>query len=95
MGPGDAAEDRRSAVLLLSTDLFLARKPFTNAFLDWTSSNASSHEGLHAEYGPKTDGTRNLLKERIIYTAAWTLDEVLPNIPKSAESVSTEAWPLE
>jgi len=54
---------------------------FTDAFLDWTSSNASSHEGLRAAYGPKTDGTRNLLKERLIYAAAWTLDEALPNIP--------------
>ncbi len=54
---------------------------FTHAFLDWTKSAASHHEGTAAGYGALTDGTRNRLSERIVFTAAWHLAEVLPNIP--------------
>ncbi len=54
---------------------------FTHAFLDWTKSAASYHEGTTAGYGALTDGTRNRLSERIVFTAAWHLPEVLPNIP--------------
>lgn len=54
---------------------------FVNAFLDWTSSNAVSHENARASYGALTDGSRNPLNERIVYTAAWTLAEALPNLP--------------
>ncbi|MBV9471233.1 MAG: hypothetical protein JOZ57_18490 [Abitibacteriaceae bacterium] len=54
---------------------------FTNASLDWTASAASSQEGTRAPYNALTDGTRNRLQERIVYAAAWHLDEVLPNIP--------------
>jgi hypothetical protein len=54
---------------------------FVNAFLDWTSSAASSHNGAAASYGVLTDGTRNRLAERLIYTAAWHLPEVFPNLP--------------
>lgn len=62
--------------------LFLPRENlFAGAFLDWTRSGASSIEGLSATYGPKTDGARNPLRERLVYTAAWSLDETLPNIP--------------
>ena len=54
---------------------------FAGTFLDWTASQASRHEELHAAYDPRTDGSRNLLRERLVYTAAWHLDETLPNIP--------------
>ncbi|MEI7731510.1 MAG: DUF5696 domain-containing protein [Verrucomicrobiota bacterium] len=54
---------------------------FVNAFLDWSSSSASSFNGVAASYGALTDGTRNRLSERIIYTAAWHLAEVFPNLP--------------
>jgi len=54
---------------------------FVGAFLDWTNSQAFSQDGTHAMYEPRTDGTRNLLHERLIFTAAWHLDETLPNIP--------------
>ena len=54
---------------------------FVNAFLDWTASNASSHDGVRANYGALTDGSRNPLKERVIYTAAWHFAETLPSIP--------------
>jgi hypothetical protein len=61
---------------------FLSRENlFAGAFLDWTQSHSSGIEGLQATYGAKTDGTRNPLHERLVYTAAWTLDETLPNIP--------------
>ncbi|WP_165227259.1 DUF5696 domain-containing protein [Aquisphaera insulae] len=54
---------------------------FVAANLDWTASNASHHDGGAASYLPLTDGRRNPLRERLIYSAAWNLDEVLPNIP--------------
>jgi hypothetical protein len=54
---------------------------FVNAFLDWTASSASSHSGSKANYGALTDGTRNRLGERVVFSAAWHLAEVLPNLP--------------
>jgi len=54
---------------------------FAGAFLDWTASGASSQDGTRARYEARTDGTRNLLRERLIYTVAWHLAETLPNIP--------------
>ena len=37
--------------------------------------------GRGPAYDARTDGTRNLLRERLVYTAAWHLAETLPNIP--------------
>jgi len=54
---------------------------FAAALLDWTASAASSHNGTKATYDPLTDGTRVLLNERVLLTAAWHLAEVLPNPP--------------
>ena len=54
---------------------------FVNALLDWTASTASAHDGTQAAYHALTDGRRNLLRERVLFTAAWHLDEVLPNPP--------------
>ena len=54
---------------------------FAGSLLDWTYSQASSQNRMQASYEPLTDGTRSLLRERLIYTAAWHLDETLPNIP--------------
>lgn len=58
-----------------------AENLFVNAILDWTDSHATAHDGLRAIYHPMTDGTRNPLRERIVFTAAWHMAEVLPNIP--------------
>lgn len=58
-----------------------AENLFVNAFLDWTASGASSLDGARAIYGPLTDGSRNSLRERAIYTAAWHFAEALPSIP--------------
>ena len=67
-----------------NTAWFLARENlFAGAFLDWTDSQASSQNGTRAVYDARTDGTRNLLRERLVYTAAWHLAETLPNIPNS------------
>ena len=44
---------------------------FVNAFLDWTASSASALYSIRAGYYQLKDGSRNLLKERVIYTAAW------------------------
>jgi hypothetical protein len=54
---------------------------FVNAFLDWTKSSASAHENAKAVYGARTDGSRVLLHERVVFSAAWHLAEILPNIP--------------
>jgi hypothetical protein len=54
---------------------------FVNAVLDWTKSSASSHSGTKASYEALTDGSRVPLRERILFTAAWHLAEVLPNPP--------------
>lgn len=54
---------------------------FVNAFLDWTKSSASYLDQALAGYGPRTDGTRSPLHERLIYSAAWYAAETLPNIP--------------
>ncbi len=60
-----------------------AENLFVNAILDWTHSNATFHDGLRAQYGALTDGRRNLLRERAVFTASWHAAEVLPNIPNS------------
>ena len=54
---------------------------FVNAFSDWTHSGASYIENHRATYNARTDGKYNLLRERAIFSPAWHLDEVLPNIP--------------
>ena len=57
---------------------------FVNSLLDWTSSSASSassHAGNKATYDALTDGTHVPLRERALFTAAWHLDEVLPDPP--------------
>lgn len=54
---------------------------FVNGFLDWTISTATSHEHTRAHYDALTDGRRHPLQERVVFTAAWHLAEVLPNIP--------------
>ncbi len=64
---------------------FLAKEDlFVNAFLDWTGASASYHDNTSAVYGERTDGTRESLHERVIFSAAWNLPEVLPNIPNLA-----------
>lgn len=62
-----------------------SQNAFVGAFLDWTASNASLHQGQLARYDALTDGTRNPLKERAVFTAAWHYAEVMPN-PGNAPS---------
>jgi hypothetical protein len=54
---------------------------FVNAILDWTASNATDQDYVHAHYAPLTDGTRNRLRERVVFTAARHFAEVLPIAP--------------
>ncbi len=56
---------------------FLGPKLFTSAMSDWRISNESSR----GQYAELSDGTRNPLVARFIYTASWNFPEVLPNIP--------------
>jgi hypothetical protein len=83
------------------TVLFLPREDlFVNAFLDWTSSAASSHNQMQANYDSLTDGTLNRLQERAIFSAAWHPAEVFPNIPNPpspfrgvlADRVIVDVW---
>lgn len=57
---------------------------FVGGFLDWTASAATSENGSKAYYTPLTDGSRVLLRERAVFSAAWHLAEVLPNPPNPA-----------
>jgi Family of unknown function (DUF5696) len=54
---------------------------FIAGMYDWTASAATSLDGSRASYLALTDGRRNLLRERAVFSAAGNLDEVLPNIP--------------
>jgi hypothetical protein len=54
---------------------------FVNTFLDWTKSSASAHDNGRATYGARTDDTRVLLRERVMFCAVWHAAETLPNVP--------------
>lgn len=54
---------------------------FVSAHLHWLASSATQHEITRASYLPLTGGGRSTLSERVDFSAAWHLDEVLPNIP--------------
>lgn len=54
---------------------------FVSSGFDWTFSGATNLDGSRAMYVPLTDGRRNALHERVAFSVAWHLDEVLPNIP--------------
>ncbi|HEX8235000.1 MAG TPA: DUF5696 domain-containing protein [Abditibacteriaceae bacterium] len=80
---GPLARRRAVTVPFYSGQVFYALREnlFVNAFLDWTASNATSHEGTQAQYGARTDGTRVALRERAIFSAGWHMAEALPNLP--------------
>ncbi len=54
---------------------------FVSRFPDWSASQASHFRSERAIYESLTDGTRNKLHERYIFSAAWHVDEVMANIP--------------
>jgi hypothetical protein len=101
-GFGPVLHRRQLPVPYYSGQVFFcsAENLFTNAFLDWTNSNASAHDHTRATYGALTDGRRNLLQENAIYTAAWQFAEALPNIPNSpspyrgllADKIVLDSW---
>lgn len=57
---------------------------FVAALVDPAASHASNLIETGAVYKALTDGSLNLLRERVIFTAAWHLAEVLPNLPHPA-----------
>lgn len=73
---------------------------FVCAYPNWLASNASAQEGTTATYGALTDGSRNPVREQFVYTAAWHLAEVFPEIPnppspfrdKLADRVILDIW---
>jgi hypothetical protein len=83
---GPVAFRRRVAVPYCGPgpDFLPAENLFVNRFPDWTASGASTFHGARAVYLPLTDGTRHAVRERFIFSAAWHLAEVLPNIPNPA-----------
>lgn len=83
---GPVAFRRRVAVPYCghAPDFLPAENLFVNHFPDWTVSGASTFHGTRAVYLPLTDGTRHAVRERFIFSAAWHLAEVLPNIPNPA-----------
>jgi len=50
--------------------VLLAGEPFRERPTDWTAAGGSAHNGSTATYNALTDGTRVLLNERILFTAA-------------------------
>ncbi|MBR2839353.1 MAG: hypothetical protein IKE55_11250 [Kiritimatiellae bacterium] len=67
---------------------------FHSATLDWTQSNASEPYALPhvltgglvsanggARYHAKTDGKRNVCRERLVYSFSDRFEDVLPNVP--------------
>jgi len=104
-----------NATILFSHDTtFSQRKVFTSFFSDWAISDASGYSisdmsrkdsgavsyGQTIRYTPKTNGTRNKIKERFYLTTSPDLSNVLPNIPNtpspykqaSANKMAIDFW---
>lgn len=65
-------------------ELLKRQNLFVASLVDWTASSASRLIDGGAVYQPLTDGSYNALRDRVIFTAAWHLVEVLPNLPHPA-----------
>ncbi len=73
---------------------------FVSAYPNWMASNASEHGGVGVSYWAMTDGSHNPVREQFVYTAAWHLAEVFPEIPnpaspfreKLADKVILDIW---
>jgi len=87
---GSWGESARPGVLAVE---FEGEPFFHAATLDWTQSNSSTPFSLAlrfdgalasnggSRYLAKTDGTRNVCRERFVYSFGAKLGEVLPNVP--------------
>ena len=63
-------------------DFLAAENLFVSSFPDWTASSASDYQNdQRGKYNALTDGSRNKLRERFVFSAAWHVDEVMANIP--------------
>ncbi|MGN0851894.1 MAG: hypothetical protein ACI4Q3_00800 [Kiritimatiellia bacterium] len=88
---GNWGAARRPAVLV--TEGGAERPLFHLATVDWTQSNASEPFAEHlrfdgalasnggVRYWARTDGGRNVCRERFVYSFSDRFDQVLPNIP--------------
>lgn len=83
LGQPLAAARRRLNVPYLPgpVDFLPAEQLFACRHLNWTESHASRCPQDEAAYEPKTDGTRNPLRETGYVAVSPTFEEVLPNIP--------------
>ena len=90
---GHGGGDRRPGVVVTEQ----AGRPFFHmAHVDWTQSNGSEPYSLGARedgcvaanggvrYAAKTDGEKNVCRERFVYVFSDRLADVLPNIPNPA-----------
>jgi len=80
---GEVAMRRTIAVPYLagSIDYLPQDNLFACRYLDWTYSHSSMCPQGQATYNAKTDGTRNLLRERGYVAVSPCAGEVLPNLP--------------
>ncbi|MCL4691835.1 MAG: hypothetical protein KJ060_04905 [Candidatus Hydrogenedentes bacterium] len=69
-----------------SVQFLPAQFAFVSRYLDWTQSHGSACPQGEATYEPKTDGTRNPLKEFGYIAVSPNVNEVLPNLPHPASS---------
>lgn len=85
--PPQAADARRFSLLYSPIDIEYSKSAggFATAFFDWTHSGSTRIDPDGAVYMPKTNGRRNPLQERLIFTLARNVGPVLPNAawPKS------------
>jgi hypothetical protein len=80
---GDTPLRKRFSVPYLngSVNFLPAQVVFSSRYLDWTQSHGSACPQGEASYEPKTDGTRNPMKEFGYIAVSPNVGEVLPNIP--------------
>jgi hypothetical protein len=89
---------------LVLFNVLLCDGVFTTFFFDWEVSDASQlfpQNSYHsrssayfaqtAMYNKKTDGKRNVLKERLYLTVSPNLEDVLPNIPNPVSQYKRES----
>lgn len=79
--PPQAADGQRFSFLYNPIDIEYSKLTggFATAFFDWTYSEATQIDPDGASYHLKTDGRRNTLRERLIFTVSRTVASVFPN----------------
>lgn len=58
-----------------------AARAFASLFLDWMASDATRIEPDGAVYAPRSDGSRNPARERLVFSVSSRVADVLPSAP--------------